>query len=112
MVNPKQQARLYNESVGDCPLSVTVTDSEAVHTALEDALQKLSWEESNYARIAFLLLDAPPHYEQKVLKSIHSSVKMYAAKGIKLIPVAASGIDKKTEQLNSLIVRLIKKYTE
>ena len=123
---------------------------EAVHTALEDALQKLSWEENNYARIAFLLLDAPPHYEQKVLKSIHSSVKMYAAKGIKLIPVAASGIDKKTEfllrlmaiftdgtyvfitddsgvgedhieptvgsyqteQLNSLIVRLIKKYTE
>ena len=123
---------------------------EAVHTALEDALQKLSWEENNYARIAFLLLDAPPHYEQKVLKSIHTSVKTYAAKGIKLIPVAASGIDKKTEfllrlmaiftdgtyvfitddsgvgedhleptvgsyqteQLNSLIVRLITKYTE
>ena len=52
------------------------------------------------------------HYEHLEYWSMYTSVKTYAAKGIKLIPVAASGIDKKTEQLNSLIVRLIKKYTE
>lgn len=123
---------------------------EAVHTALEEALQSLSWEEGNYARIAFLLLDAPPHYQPDVTESIRQSIRQYAANGIKLIPVSASGIDKNTEfllrmmaiftdgtyvfitnhsgiggdhieptigqyqveLLNSLIVRLIGKYTE
>lgn len=123
---------------------------EAVHTALEKALQELSWEEGNYARLAFLLLDAPPHHEQDVITSLQRSIKEYAANGIKIIPIAASGVDKNTEfvlrlmaiftdgtytfitnhsgvgndhieptigeyqveQLNDLIVRLIKEYTE
>lgn len=123
---------------------------EAVHTALEHAMQKLSWQEGNYARIAFLLLDAPPHYQQSVLDSVRSSIQLYAQKGIKIIPIAASGIDKNTEfllrlmaiftdgtyvfitndsgignehieptiggyqveQLNDLIIRLIRQYTE
>lgn len=123
---------------------------EAVHTALAAALQELSWEEGNYARLAFLLLDAPPHYQSEVLESIKVSIRSYAAAGIKIIPIAASGIDKNTEfllrlmaiftngtytfitnhsgvggdhieptigeyqveQLNDLIVRLIKEYTE
>ena len=123
---------------------------EAVHTALENAMQNLAWDEGNYARLAFLILDAPPHHTQKILDSIHSSIKEYAAKGIKIIPVAASGVDKSTEflvrlmammtdgtyvfitndsgvgndhisptvggyqveQLNSLLIRLINKYSE
>ena len=123
---------------------------EAVHTALEKALQELSWEEGNYARLAFLLLDAPPHHQQDVITSLQRSIKAYAANGIKIIPIAASGVDKNTEfvlrlmaivtdgtytfitnhsgvgndhieptigeyqveQLNDLIVRLIKEYTE
>ena len=123
---------------------------EAVHTALEKALQELSWEEGNYARLAFLLLDAPPHHEQDVITSLQRSIEAYAANGIKIIPIAASGVDKNTEfvlrlmaiftdgtytfitnhsgvgndhieptigeyqveQLNDLIVRLIKEYTE
>lgn len=123
---------------------------EAVHTALEMALQKMSWEEGNYSRLAFLLLDAPPHHQQDVISSLQKSIKAYAANGIKIIPIAASGVDKNTEfilrlltiftdgtytfitnhsgvggdhieptigeyqveQLNDLIVRLIKEYTE
>lgn len=123
---------------------------EAVHTALEKALQELSWEEGNYARLAFLLLDAPPHHQQDVITSLQRSIEAYAANGIKIIPIAASGVDKNTEfvlrlmaiftdgtytfitnhsgvgndhieptigeyqveQLNDLIVRLIKEYTE
>ena len=76
----KQEAR----GGGDYP--------EAVHTALEKALQDLSWEEGNYARLAFLLLDAPPHHNQEVMESIRKSIETYAANGIKLIPIAASGI--------------------
>lgn len=81
---------------------------EAVHTALEKALQKLSWGEGNYARVAFLLLDAPPHYKHDVLESLKQSIKLYAANGIKIIPIAASGVDKNTE----FILRLMAIYTD
>lgn len=81
---------------------------EAVHTALETALQSLSWEEDNYTRIAFLLLDAPPHHEEEIIGSIHKSIKMYAGKGIKIIPIAASGVDKNTE----FLLRLMAIFTD
>ena len=72
---------------------------EAVHTALEASLQNLSWDESARARIAFLILDAPPHYTENVISSLQKSITLYAKNGIKLIPVSASGIDKDTEFL-------------
>lgn len=72
---------------------------EAVHTALDIAINQLSWSENAKTRIAFLLLDAPPHYEPKIVKNIHSSITSAASKGIKIIPITASGIDKKTEFL-------------
>ena len=81
---------------------------EAVHTALEKALQDLSWGEGNYARLAFLLLDAPPHYQQDVLSSLRKSIELYAANGIKIIPIAASGVDKNTE----FLLRLMAIYTD
>lgn len=70
---------------------------EAVHTALETGLQKLSWSETPCTKLAFMLLDAPAHYEDSIIKSLQKSVESYAALGIKLIPVAASGVDKSTE---------------
>lgn len=71
---------------------------EAVHTALEVSLKEFSWSPSAKARLAFMLLDAPPHREvQGVLESIQESLTAYSAKGIKLIPVASSGVDKSTE---------------
>ena len=70
---------------------------EAVHSALETALQNLSWNESARARIAFFILDAPAHHEDKIIKSLQKSIKLFAKNGIKLIPVAASGVDKPTE---------------
>lgn len=70
---------------------------EAVHTALEVGLQQLSWREENSIRLAFMLLDAPPHYQSDVVASLHNSVPQYAKRGIRIIPVAASGVDKHTE---------------
>ena len=81
---------------------------EAVHTALERGLQNLSWREGSYAKIAFLLLDAPPHHDKDVLASLKNSIKLYAANGIKIIPIAASGVDKNTE----FILRLMAIYTD
>ena len=71
---------------------------EAVHSALNQ-LNKLQWDGEARTRIAFLVLDAPPHHEDKILKSVQASVKTAAEKGIKLIPIVASGIDKPTEFL-------------
>lgn len=70
---------------------------EAVHSALEASLQDLSWDEGARARIAFLILDAPAHYEEDIIKSLQNSIYLYAKNGIKLIPVAASGVNKDTE---------------
>lgn len=70
---------------------------EAVHTALETGLQQLSWREENSIRLAFMLLDAPPHKREDVIASLQKSVPQYAKRGIRIIPVAASGVDKPTE---------------
>ena len=70
---------------------------EAVHTALETGLQKLSWREDNCIRLAFMLLDAPPHKNAEVIASLQKSIPRYAQRGIRIIPVAASGVDDATE---------------
>ena len=72
---------------------------EAVHSALEATLQNFSWNEAARSRIAFLILDAPPHHQDSIIESLQKSITFYAKNGIKLIPVAASGIDKDTESL-------------
>lgn len=72
---------------------------EAVHTALSTAVNELQWSENIRARIAFLLLDAPPHYNEEVIRDIKTSIKKAAELGIRIIPITASGIDKETEFL-------------
>ena len=80
----------YADGGGDYP--------EAVHTALEVSLSELSWDEGARTRLAFMLLDAPAHQDvQGVVESLQKSIRTYAAKGIRLIPVASSGVDKYTE---------------
>ena len=70
---------------------------EAVHTALEQTLKSLSWDEQARTRLAFLILDAPAHHEADVIASLQQSIESCARQGIRLIPVAASGTDKNTE---------------
>lgn len=71
---------------------------EAVHTALEVALAQ-DWRKDARSRMLFLLLDAPPHEDDDVLKSLHQSIREAAKMGIKIIPITASGIGKETEFL-------------
>jgi hypothetical protein len=72
---------------------------EAVHTALDKAINNLQWSNTATSRIIFLVLDAPPHYEPQIVAEIHNLIATAASKGIKVIPVVASGIDKETEFL-------------
>ena len=55
-----------------------------------------------------LLFSGPPHHEEEIIGSIHKSIKMYAGKGIKIIPIAASGVDKNTE----FLLRLMAIFTD
>ena len=72
---------------------------EAVHKALSEGIQSLSWDTHAKSRVAFLILDAPPHHEEDIIASCQKSIAKYAEMGIKIVPVAASGIDKGTEYL-------------
>jgi len=72
---------------------------EAVHTAMDKSLNELQWSASARTRLLFLVLDAPPHYEPDIVANIHDLITFAAERGIKIIPVTASGIDKETEFL-------------
>jgi hypothetical protein len=72
---------------------------EAVHTALEKAVSELQWSSGARTRLMFLILDAPPHNKDNVIASIRNSIAKAAGKGIRIIPVTASGINKETEFL-------------
>jgi hypothetical protein len=66
---------------------------------LKLGIEEHQWSENAKTRIAFLLLDAPPHHESQIIEELQSSIRMAAKKGIKVIPITASGIDKDTEFL-------------
>lgn len=72
---------------------------EAVHSAVSVAINELEWSDQAVARIAFLILDAPPHHESVIIRTLQDDIRKAAAKGIKIIPVTASGIDRETEFL-------------
>jgi len=72
---------------------------EAVHSALDKAVNELQWSSNAKTRIMFLVLDAPPHHNNSVIGSIQASILKATEKGIKIIPITASGIDKETEFL-------------
>lgn len=72
---------------------------EAVEVALNEAIIKQHWSASARSRIAFLMLDAPPHNDAKTFKKVQDAIVAAATKGIQLIPIAASGMDKETEFL-------------
>ena len=86
----KQQ---YADGGGDYP--------EAVHTALDNAVSGHTWRE-DAVKLCFIVLDAPPHSDQEVRgvnDSLRQSVLKAAELGIRIIPVASSGVDSETEYL-------------
>ena len=70
---------------------------EAVGPALDSAIFDHQWSDSAVSRLCFLVLDAPPHEDANTIGSMQVSLEAAAQKGIRVIPVAASGVDKSTE---------------
>lgn len=67
---------------------------EAVERALEEAVDK-QWSTGESTKLLFLVADAPAH--DSGVSRWNNAVKKASEKGIKIITVASSGIDKKTE---------------
>jgi hypothetical protein len=72
---------------------------EAVEIALDSAINGLHWSESARTRVLFLILDAPPHKNPQVQEKLQRLILQAAEKGIRIVPIGASGIDKGTEYL-------------
>ncbi len=71
---------------------------EAVEKALQISLSN-SWGQNAKAKLMFLLLDAPPHLNEKNALIIRKQIKKAQENGIKIIPIVASGADKTVEFL-------------
>lgn len=85
----------YARGGGDFP--------EALDYALEELTTSINWSSDAITKIAFLILDAPPHEDEASVQRIKESVVRAAEQGIRLIPVTGSGIDKSTEYLMKAI---------
>lgn len=81
----------YASGGGDFP--------EAVEDGLEAAIRELNWSDEAGTKILFMLLDAPPHQSSAINQRLSKAIRLAASKGIRLVPVAASGINQQTEFL-------------
>ncbi|WP_373049333.1 vWA domain-containing protein [Vulgatibacter sp.] len=76
---------------------------EAVEQGLDAMITQGQWSASARARLLFVVLDAPPHQRESVLGKIQEVTASAAAQGIRIVPVAASGVDKNTEFLMRML---------
>jgi hypothetical protein len=70
---------------------------EAMDAGLSDAINVMQWNSKARTKILFLVLDAPAHTE--AIEKLKLLTKQAASLGIRIIPIAASGIDKSSEYL-------------
>ena len=86
-----QMSEQWADGGGDFP--------EAVHKALENALNGHDWDE-DAVKLMFLVLDAPPHSEDpQIVSYVRRLTALASEMGVRIIPIASSGIDKSTEFL-------------
>lgn len=71
---------------------------EAVEQALKVSMAQ-SWDSDAKSRLLFLMLDAPPHFNEQNVEIIKNQIKYAQQNGIKIIPVVASDANKTVEFL-------------
>ncbi len=69
---------------------------EAVDLALQDAVFAHAWDAES-VKLLFLILDAPPHDTPSVRENLKNVAAEAARQGIRIIPIASSGVDATTE---------------
>jgi hypothetical protein len=78
----------------------------AVQIGLNTAINKLKWRDNSVSKVIFLILDAAPNNDIKTIDSIMMLTKSAAKKGIRIVPVTCSDIDKSGEFLMRAIALL------
>ncbi len=76
---------------------------EAVEAALTDAVFDHEWSDDATARLLFLVLDAPPHHTDGIVTELGEAIDEAARLGVRVVPLAASGVDKDTESMLRLM---------
>jgi hypothetical protein len=98
----------YDEMTKDLDKTMTFIKSikadeghghSAFQIGLNTAINQLQWRENSSAKIIFLLLDASPKTDKNTIDTIMNLTQYAAKKGIRIVPVACSGIDKSGEYL-------------
>ena len=79
---------------------------EAVEIALDSAIHALKWRPETRTKILFLVLDAPPHNTLLIQERIKTLSTEAATMGIRIVPVAGSGIEKNTEYLMRCLAQI------
>ncbi|MDR2835400.1 MAG: carboxypeptidase regulatory-like domain-containing protein [Bacteroidales bacterium] len=72
---------------------------EAVDEALEEVIEKENWANDAIAKIVFIVLDAPSHTNPEVIERLTTQIRLAAQKGIRIVPIACSDIQKDGEYL-------------
>lgn len=70
---------------------------EDLNAGLRDALDKQSWRGDDAVKLVFVVADAPPHLDYADSTSYARTVVDAAARGIKILPIGASGLDPQGE---------------
>lgn len=80
---------------------------ESANQALHVAVNQLSWDSGAFAKLAFLIGDAPPHLDYAPDYDYVLEAREAAHRGIQLFTVAASGMD----TLGQVVWRQVAAYT-
>jgi hypothetical protein len=84
-------AQVQADGGGDTP--------EDLDAGLHDAVTKPSWRGDDTVKLAFLIADAPPHLDYQNGPDYAADVRVAARRGIKIMPVASSGLDDQGEYI-------------
>jgi hypothetical protein len=81
---------------------------ESLNEGLHDALHSVEWRGQDTVQLIFLIADAPPHLDYAQDYDYAVEMENAARRGIKIFPIASSGLDDQGEY----IFRQIAQYTQ
>ncbi len=84
---------------------------EALEIALDECVNQLSWDANARARLLFVVLDEAPGSADSILLSLQQTIRSAAAKGIRIIPLVASGMNVNADKSLEYLMRCMALYT-
>ncbi len=101
----------FNEALQSIGAAGGGDGPEALNMGLYDGVETMGWRD-DALRLAFLVADAPPHMDYGDDVPYGASLRSAVEKGIKIFPVAASGLDQYPSECGTYIYRQIAQFTQ